>query len=300
MSEAVNIPDLERITFFAGQHLTAADLAELQRAHRELRWLHNRSLHGWGIGLGLDVMGERGDTAIIVQPGYGVDCLGREIILTEPQTKSIPATAAGPARGASVFYLVAAYQGDEEQRVAEKRPGVCLPEGTVRLSEEPRIDWRRPEQLQEGLELVLAQVQIQNCCLSQPPSPAPRRYARPPQQPYLSAGQAQVVGTDLEIVWQGEELAIAQMEVDTGAAGFSLTPHYTAHITGHRYLAEAPGPLIVFDHLAITDVAPRRFTLQIALRVVWPIESEAEGAMPPVGSIVDGLGWRVVWMGIEG
>ena len=47
-----DIPDLERITFFAGQRLLARDLGDLQRADRELRWLHNRSLHTWGIGIG--------------------------------------------------------------------------------------------------------------------------------------------------------------------------------------------------------------------------------------------------------
>ena len=155
MAERVDIPDIERVTFFTGQRLTEKDLAALQRANRELRWLHNRSLHSWGIGIGLAVAGERGDSAVTVEPGYGVDCLGREIILTAPRTMPVPAVAHGPGGEEAVYYLVAAYQEDADQKVAERRPGVCLPEGTVRLSEEPRLEWRRPEQLQEGFELVL-------------------------------------------------------------------------------------------------------------------------------------------------
>src|SRR5918996_4494319 len=160
MADRVDIPDIERVTFFTGQRLTEKDLAALQRANRELRWLHNRSLHSWGIGIGLGVTGERGDSAVTVEPGYGVDCLGREIILTAPQTMPIPAVSHDlnviSTRGSAdtVYYLVAAYQEDADQKVAERRPGVCLPEGTVRLSEEPRLEWRLPEKLQEGFELV--------------------------------------------------------------------------------------------------------------------------------------------------
>ena len=132
MAERVDIPDIERVTFFTGQRLTEKDLAALQRANRELRWLHNRSLHSWGIGIGLAVAGERGDSAVTVEPGYGVDCLGREIILTAPRTMPVPAVAHGPDGGEAVYYLVAAYQEDADQKIAERRPGVCLPEGTVR------------------------------------------------------------------------------------------------------------------------------------------------------------------------
>lgn len=59
MSARTDIPELKRIQFFNGQRLTAGDMTELQRANRELRWLHNRSLHGWGIGTGYGVAGER-------------------------------------------------------------------------------------------------------------------------------------------------------------------------------------------------------------------------------------------------
>src|SRR5215831_10271735 len=139
MADQVDVPSLERITFFTGQRLTAPDLAALQRAHRELRWLHNRSLHGWGIGIGLAVTGERGDSAVKVEPGYGIDCLGREIILTEARMRTVPAVAAAPGGGEAIYYLVAVYLSDEDQEVSERRPGVCLPEGTVRLTEEPRL-----------------------------------------------------------------------------------------------------------------------------------------------------------------
>lgn len=246
MAQDPNIPDLERITFFPGQRLTARDLTELQRAHRELRWLHNRSLHNWGIGVGLTVSGKRGSSAVTVETGYGIDCLGREIILTEPQTMPVPAVAGGPSGGEAVYYLIAAYQPNEDQPVAERRAGVCRPEGTVRLSETPRLEWRKPLQLEadrEGMQLVLAQVWIQNCQLSRPPSFAPRRYARPAEQPYIAAGQTIPGKTDWRFWPDPDDPATAsgvETVVDTSAARFRHTPRYQARVGGSRRLANDP------------------------------------------------------------
>src|SRR2546423_14021062 len=119
MPDNVSIPDLERITFFDGQQLTASDLTDLQGANRELRWLHNRSLHNWGIGTGLGVMGERGSRTVTVAPGYGIDHAGREIILTETQVLPVPAVASAAGGQEAVFYIVAAYRPDQEQPVTE-------------------------------------------------------------------------------------------------------------------------------------------------------------------------------------
>ena len=303
MTEKVDIPNLERIIFFTGQRLTATDLAALQKANRELRWLHNRSLHAWGIGIGFSIVGERGDTAVTIGPGYGVDCLGREIILTEPRTKTVPAVAGGPDGGEAVYYLVVAYQADEGQKVSERRPGVCLPEGTVRLSEEPLVDWRRPDKLQEGMELILAQAWIQNCQLSRPLSLAARRYARPPQQPYIAAGQTEAGNT----AWKPWLVKDQQMggvftEVDTLAARFRTTPRYVAHVAGDRFLAESPGPLIALGFAGVVDATPERFTLQVLLPDFGPqnINPPALLSQSQGPGIVKQLGWHVVWMGIEG
>lgn len=294
MTERVDIPNIERVTFFTGQRLMEKDFAALQRANRELRWLHNRSLHSWGIGIGLTAAGERGDSMVTVEPGYGVDCLGREIILTEGGVIPVPAVAHGPeiaARhgGEAVYYLVAAYQEDADQKIAERRPGVCLPEGTVRLSEEPRIEWRRPEQLQEGLALVLAQAWIQNCRLSRPLSLAVRRFARPSQQPYIAAGQ-----TDREktawLLWEVPDQIVGVLtQVDTSAARFRTTPRYIAHIVGNRLLDRPAGNIMLVGFPAVADATPAGFTLQVLLPGV---------AVATIN--INDLGWHVVWMGVEG
>lgn len=303
MADTVDVPSLERVVFFTGQRLTAADLAALQRAHRELRWLHNRSLHNWGIGIGLAVTGERGDSTITVSPGYGIDCLGREIILTAPRALTVPAVAAAPGGGEAIFYLTARYVPDEDQTVAQRRPGVCLPEGTVRLTEEPGLEWRQSDELHEGRELILAQAWIQNCRLSRALSLSARRDARPSQQPYIAAGQTKVGDTEWSFWVQGQQTVGFEVTVDTSDARFRSTPRYIAHIAGDRYLATQPGPLVALALTSIVDATPVHFTMQALL------PPNLGGNINPavlfddtqaLDIVTTQLGWHVVWMGIEG
>src|SRR5262245_57080610 len=106
MSAFQSIPNIERQAFVNGQRLTAEDLAAVQNANKDLRWLHNRSLHGWGIGAGFSVEGEAGATAVQIGPGYAIDCLGREIILTDPVSKTVPAVGGAADGSEATFYLV--------------------------------------------------------------------------------------------------------------------------------------------------------------------------------------------------
>lgn len=304
MTGTADIPELERVTFSKGQRITDRDLAELQRTQRELRWLHNRALHAWGIGIGLGVIGERGDTAVTVEPGYGTDCQGREIILTQSRQISVPAVAAGPGGAESVYYLIAAYQSNDEQEVAERRPGMCLPEGTVRLSEQPLIAWRQADELLEGHELILAQAWIKNCQLTRPLSLAPRRFARPAQQPYIAAGQTGAETTVWEPWGEGADSLGVLTHVDTSAARFTAIPTYIAHVAGDRYQVGDDGVEVLISGIAtVTDATPSGFTLQVRAHVE---RSNLIGDIPTAiildlpTTVSERLGWHVVWMGMEG
>jgi hypothetical protein len=300
-----SIPELERITFFDGQQLTAADLSALQQANVGLRWLHNRTLHRWGIGLGLDVTGQKGDSVVTIAPGYGVDCLGREIILKQTTTKTVPAVGSGRNGTEALFFLVAIYQADADQRVVGRRPGSCLPGGAVRLSEEPLIDWRTPEQLMPGNELILAQASILNCRLNKPLSLAARRYARPAHQPYIATGLTMAKETEWQ-PWEvsGNKIGISTV-VDTSAAHFKTTPRYAAHIVGGRFWVQAPGPLLVVGVPAVEWATSKAFMIQVLL-------PKFPATIPPVNpdvlisglagkpNVFQQLGWQIVWMGIEG
>jgi hypothetical protein len=315
MGTDADIPKLERVTFFDGQRLSAEDLSTVQAYHQELRWLHNRSLHTWGIGLGLDATGNKGDRQVGVAPGYGVDTLGREIVLTESQVIPVPPVAAASGGGEAVYHLTVSYLGDADLEPTATRQGVCKPGGAVRLPERPKFAWKEPASIQRGYDLVLAQIWVLNCQLNRPVSLAVRRQAQPSQQPYIAAGQT-VPGETAWSLWQivstaGQATTLGvQTTVDTSGARFRLTPRYLARIQGDRYLpATAAGPnapqgLLVDGFTSVTDPKAFSFTLRIFL----PLDLDVRGVPLNPDSIVTGLvdlvqnqlKWHVVWMGVEG
>ena len=294
------VPELERLQFFQGQLLTADDLTTLDNNNRELRWLHNRSLHNWGIGLGLDVQGARGDTSVTVNPGYAIDILGHEIILSEPLRVAIPGLAGAADGSAVTYYLVANYVDDSDQTTEEQRGATaCYPGGSVRLSNDPAILWKTTAQLDSGVDVVLAQVFIQNCVLSQNPSAAVRRYATCGQSLYVKA--AEIAAAD--VTWspwiQGGVTIGFTAAIDTSSAKFQTTPGYLAQIIGSRVLTGQS--LVVADFVSIANESPTGFTLQVALPQMSDIVNPAS-LTDPVGGpqILQQLGWRVSWLGTEG
>ncbi len=289
-----NVPELERLQFYPGQLLTADDLTTLDSNNRRLRWLHNRSLHNWGIGSGFDVTGKRGDTSVTVHPGYAIDDLGREIILAEDIKQPIPAVS-GPA----TYYLVAEYLGDSGQTTEEQRDATaCYPGGSVRLTNDPAILWKTKAQLKTGTDVILAEVSIQNCVLSQSPSTAPRRYATCGQSLYMKAAEVLAENVQWKVWTQSGANIGFKAAIDTSAAKFQTTPVYQAHIIGSRTLASPA--LTVADFVSIANESSTGFTLQVALpslsEKVNPASLTDQTSGPP---LLKQLGWRVAWMGIE-
>jgi hypothetical protein len=302
MNTTSNIPNLERIVFFNGQRLRAGDLAALQRSTRELRWLHNRGLHSWGIGIGFEVKGERGDSVVIVTPGYGLDCLGREILLAEETEKPVPAVAEK-----TEYYLLASYQSDQDQKVAERRPGVCRPGNTVRLTEEPRLDWVLQKDLPpEGEALALAHATIENCRLSLPLDLSVRRFARPSQGVHIGAGQTIAGSTGWQPLSAAGQVIGILTYVSTLPGRFRTTPRYLAHIAGDRFFAggAATQPLVALGFTALANATPDGFTLQAFFPRFGPGNPPVN---PPdlfdpnkIPDLFNAMRWHVVWMGIEG
>src|SRR5688500_891168 len=69
---------VKRVHFFDHQLLQAADFTAEQEYHRAMRHLHNRALHNWGIGDGLEVT-IAAPARVTVSPGLAFDSAGREI-----------------------------------------------------------------------------------------------------------------------------------------------------------------------------------------------------------------------------
>jgi hypothetical protein len=279
------IPDLERVVFYQGELLTADDLTTLDGNNQQLRWLHNRTLHNWGIGIGFNVIGGRGSTSVTVSPGYAIDSQGREIILSSSVKQTIPAVPSG------TYYLVADYVGDSGQTAEEQRSATaCNPGGAVRLSNDPAINWKTLAQLDSGIDIVLAQVVIQNCVLSQAPSMAPRRYSSCGSMLYIKAGEVSASALTWNSWSQGFTAAI-----DTSAAKFQSVPMYIAQIVGSRTLTSLS--LLVVDYLSINGPSPTGFTLQVALPALGG-DINPPGLIGP--STFTQLNWQVQWLGIGG
>lgn len=261
---------IERLQFFNGQRLFAEDLQGLDAFNRELRWLHNKSLHQPGIGNGFAVSGKRGDREVKIGPGYAIDGEGREIVSIEDRVEPVPPVA-GEADGTPRFYdLTVAY--GEELEEAELREGICDQRGAVRLKEEPVFCWveldsngqptepEAKEEILSGMRLVLARAEVLNCQLEKDLSIAQRLSARPAAQPYICCETDSphweplvLAPIDPAKIVQGEEGPVLlrffsealtffpfilpiglKSVVDTSTCGFRTTPCYSARIAGPR------------------------------------------------------------------
>jgi hypothetical protein len=312
------IPILNRPEFFDGQQLLAADLTEVQRYHRELRWLHNRSLHGWGIAFGLAVSGERGARTVSINPGYGLDCLGRDLILTESRSMPIPAVAGSSDGTPATYYLTVSYAEDVDLP-AQERMGACGTSGAVRRPEQPIVRWQDPNdtdpesRFRHGLDIVLGTIKVRNCQLAEAVIDNARRNAPPARQPYVAAGQTPAGATEWRLWPNASSPLGVATTVSTASAGFGITPKYQAHIVGDRefpvVVINGSASAVVEGYQQIAEPASSTFEL----RVFFPAGSTAgDGGgtvplNPPevltetfMGRLQVELQWHVVWMGIEG
>src|SRR5690349_5079882 len=133
---------IERIQFFDGERLFAADLQTLEAFNREMRWLHNQSLHQAGVAAGYKVTGLKGDRQVTIEPGYAIDTLGREIILTLTDVEPVPPVGNDGNGQPAVFDLTVAYPDDSVLKTAETREGTCDPSPkAIRLREQPVFCW---------------------------------------------------------------------------------------------------------------------------------------------------------------
>lgn len=203
---------IERLQFFNGQRLFATDLQGLEAFNREMRWLHNRSLHQPGIGAGFAVYGKKGDRQVTIGPGYAIDAEGREIILTEDEIEPVPPVSTDAEGRPVVYYLTVSYPTDDALERAETRAGVCLPPGAVRLRERAVICWVQLEfdpekeryivpppyarEILDGWRIVLGQATVEDCQLREPFCLTQRRSARPAKLPRFTC-RTYPLGADL-------------------------------------------------------------------------------------------------------
>ncbi|MEJ1961444.1 MAG: hypothetical protein WDO56_07830 [Gammaproteobacteria bacterium] len=143
----MNEKPLERLNYFNGQRLQAADLKLEQDYHiRVRRWL-NRSLYSSGIASGLSVYAIKDQPRVRVTPGLAIDQLGREIILLDEQIVDVVGTQHDRNGSCDGPYLTIRYQED----VIAKEDLCC----SVGGSAGNRSAWGGPARILTGAVLEL-------------------------------------------------------------------------------------------------------------------------------------------------
>jgi hypothetical protein len=311
---------LERFQFFNGQRLFAADLQGADDFNREMRWLHNRSLHQPGIGNGFAVYGKKNDREVVIGAGYAVDAEGREIVLTNTVTQQVPPVASDDA-GESVFYdLAVSYPDDSALEETETRQGLCSTLGVVRRREAPVFCWirlnsqRQPidsrlkQDILNGRRLIIARAEVLNCQLNSDLSIAERRDVRPSRLPYVICGE--------ETPTQWDVLTLSPVDgqpstasttgqfvspfiapngltatIKTSAAGFQINPVYNARIAGPRVRTiptddgvDVTGVIDALINIREGSVGATEFTIDVML-LVQPFAQFFDGSAPWRGSM---------------
>lgn len=291
MSLLDETPSIERQRFFDGQRLFASDLQRIEAFNREMRWLHNQSLHQPGIGNGFAVAGRKGDREVTVGPGYAIDDLGREIVLTSSRTVPVQPVAGDGNGQPQRYVLTVQYPDDEDLEEVERREGICDTRGAVRLREEPIFCWvplnpdgspaRDQADILSGRKLVLAEVAVRDCKLDKDISIVQRRNARPPTQPHIACGVQDPTAWEAWNPWEDEGNPVGlelprslyqiagglQATVDTRSAGFQTVPGYFARIDGPRVFDigqdDRKFRVVLDGQLSIVDPTATGFSVRV-------------------------------------
>lgn len=312
MSAISPVPRLERPDFAHGQRLLPRDMRALRDYSREVRWLHNRVLHEWGIGLGLGVRAAIGDRVVTVEPGYALDCQGHDIVLAEPVQLQVPAIAGKPGGGPKPYALTVSWETDADIPPSQSVGGVCEGGGAVRRPERPLIRWQDPvayddTRVRPGLDIVLALVEVEDCVLAGSPDLSARRIARAGTSPYVATGSTASGATPWTFHPHPVSPTAVQTVVDTSAAGFRRVPVYFADLQGSRILQSfaGAGPGAAIDgHAEVTEPRADRFTLRVTLpRGLdggrYTINPPAAFQAATLERLRSDLAWSVAWTGIE-
>ncbi len=91
---STEVKGFKRINFFKGFLTTEKDWNDAEQYHIDKRMLHNRVLHSPGVVMGYGgelrvVARARGDLSVEVQPGYGIDGQGHDLVLWDAVIKNI-------------------------------------------------------------------------------------------------------------------------------------------------------------------------------------------------------------------
>jgi hypothetical protein len=257
--------------------LTADSLNDVQTTLRRLQWLHNQTLHDWGVAQGLAVSELEDGSGVQIDSGYALDSQGRELILNAPQRLTSPAQVPQPGPDtAHDWWVTISYR---DGRVAADPDEVCRREAVpVRYLADPVVRWRDTQttepndQLQPGLDVILATVTFDQGVIKAVTYNA-RRSAIPPARPRLYADRKtlDLDGPDASPWPSKDDPQGYAIDVNTSAAGFINPPQY--FVTVEQGKDKPEDETVIARMPTIIDSDRGKFTLLIP--VTW-LQREAE------------------------
>jgi hypothetical protein len=290
--------------FSDGQQLEAADLQQISQFNTRMRQFHNLTLHGPGIASDMTVYGKKGENFVRVNAGIAIDYSGRELLIHQPLTLTVPQVLKGSTTPSAFFYLTISYADDQTAPIADdpSRSPTNRGYGALRLADEAATSWvplKGPagnlspvdlsvtQELTALKRLVLALVEIRDCKI-QSVNQNVRRLARPRSAPYLFGGRETI---DFKQTESGE----TTRRIDTGSAGFLSVPIYLVQLQpsfgseDQQTVNEMVGSATV----NIADSRPDGFRAVISL--------STDGAQRRGLEIRNNnFTFDIVWIGIEG
>ncbi len=184
----MNEKPLERLNYYNGMPLNAADFKTEQEYHmRTRRWL-NKSLYSAGIARGLEVREVPKSPSVVVSPGLAIDSEGREIILLEEATVEVCSYAGTDESTVVGNYLVIEYAEEtiayEQSGCAVRTAGTCASKSTTnwggpsRIQAQVKFSWVPFVPHPGSNQIVLAQVELTspNCDSVHQIDPGERHY----------------------------------------------------------------------------------------------------------------------------
>jgi hypothetical protein len=165
--------EIKRLNYYNSQFLKEDDFLDEQLYHSQMRYLHNRALHTWGVVEGLEVKQVTGGSKVTVSPGIAIDRLGRELVLPA-QTDAIALDSfAANAR----VYVTASYgeafdQADKDTQSDAQSAGKFY----TRATERPEVNTATRAPAADAPEVVLAVVVLDKDKAIAQIDTSPRRY----------------------------------------------------------------------------------------------------------------------------
>jgi hypothetical protein len=298
-----------RTRFYNGMHIGKEDFETDQKNVRIKRALMNRALGqgvAWGFGLGFD------GNALCVQPGYGLDCCGADVILSSAYRVDATALAADPAaaqlvamRGPQRASLVLEYfECPQEPRPVHGDPcandgGRCEPS---RIRETARLRLAPPCNLDDSgpIRTFLAEIEK----LRNDPVVGPFFQSGPCAPPFSGGGTGTGTGTGPQLSAAPITVkleAIARKVGDTTSDGFAAgasnavpAPSPTEPAQGDAFLGSPLQAVAYSVRITVTADPGYRFTQQGQVAELNIVTGQPDGNAIPLYAHLTSDG-QIVW-----